>query len=213
MHKGFKPYGDLLVDKLIEDFFLESSAGRLYIDTCEQYGWPFVIDHITVRCLDIDRRAEVFLKTGYLYQDEIVEYKDKGWWAKIYRKEGFPALFIDQAYQDAKDAIIPAWVKQFGEDILHHVAVLVADIDKTVSALSKNGVAFSEQDGTLPQVLGARGSRLRQIFTSAELRNGSAFTVLELTERNGYDGFYAEQANSLMEFSVLKTHHPTGTPL
>ncbi len=196
MDKKFPPYGDLLVDRLIEDFFLESTAGRLYIDTCEQYGWPFIIDHITVRCLDIDRRADVFLKTGYLYQDEIVEYKDQGWWAKIYRKPGFPALFIDQAYEGVKDAIIPAWVKKFGEDVLHHVAVLVTDIDKTVDTLSRNGVAFSGH------VLGTRGSRLRQIFTVAELRDGSAFTVLELTERNGYDGFYPEQANSLMESSV-----------
>jgi hypothetical protein len=196
MNKSVPLFGDLLVDRLIEDFFLESSAGRLYISACEQYGWPFVIDHITVRCLNIDRRAEVFLKTGYLYQDEMVEYKDQGWWAKIYRKPNFPALFIDQAYADAKEAIIPAWVKKFGEDVLHHVAVLVTNIDKTVDALSKNGVAFSGN------VIGSKGSRLRQIFTVAELCDGSAFTVLELTERNGYDGFYPEQANKLMESSV-----------
>jgi len=196
MEKGFPLYGDFLIDRLIEDFFLENSAGRLYIDTCERQEWPFMIDHITVRCLNIDRRAAVFLKKGYLYHDEMVEYKHQGWWAKIYRKEGFPALFIDQAYEEAKDAIIHAWVKKFGEDVLHHVAVLVTDIDKTVDALLKNGVAFSGE------IVGAHGSRLRQIFTVAELRNGSAFTVLELTERNGYDGFYPEQANRLMESSV-----------
>lgn len=196
MNKGFPLYGDFLVDHLIEDFFLESTAGRLYISACEQYGWPFIIDHITVRCLNIERRAEVFLKKGYLYQGEMVEYKDQGWWAKIYRKPNFPALFIDQAYEDARQEIIPAWVKKFGEDVLHHVAVLVTDIDKTVDDLSKNGVAFSGN------VLGSKGSRLRQIFTVAELRDESAFTVLELTERNGYDGFYPEQANQLMESSV-----------
>ncbi|MBI3358546.1 MAG: hypothetical protein HY201_03550 [Nitrospirae bacterium] len=203
MNKEIPLYGDLLIDILIEDFFLESSAGRLYIDTCKQHGWPFIIDHITVRCLDINRRAEVFLKKGYLYQGEMIEYKDQGWWAKIYRKAGFPPLFVDQAYEDAKEAIIPAWVKKFGEDILHHVAVLVADIDKTVDALLKNGVVFSGE------VVGARGSRLRQIFTAAELRDGSAFTVLELTERNDYDGFYPEQANRLMESSTGASKAPS----
>ena len=196
MNKKIPLYNDLLIDRLIEDFFLESSAGRLYISACEQYEWPFIIDHITVRCLNIDRRAEVFLKKGYLYQDEMIEYKDQGWWAKVYRKHGFPALFIDQAYEDAQGAIIPAWVKNFGEDVLHHVAVRVSDIDKTMDALSKNGVVFSGE------VVGGQGSRLRQIFTAAELRDGAAFTVLELTERNGYDGFYPEQANRLMEASI-----------
>ncbi len=196
MDKNIPLFGDLVVDRLIEDFFMENSAGRLYIDACEQHKWPFVIDHITLRCMNIERRADLFLKKGYLYQDEIVEYKDQGWWAKIYRKPDFPVLFIDQAYDDARDAIIPAWVKKFGEDVLHHVAVRVADIDTVILALAKNGVSFSGE------VVGGKGSRLRQIFTIAEQRDGKAFTVLELTERNGYNGFYPDQANRLMEASV-----------
>ncbi|MEK7748348.1 MAG: hypothetical protein AAB300_04675 [Nitrospirota bacterium] len=44
--------------------------------------------------------------------------------------------------------------------------------------------------------------RMSVIFTAAEIREGSSFTVLELTERNGYLGFYPEQAHRLMESSV-----------
>ncbi len=198
MNKNLHSYGDLLVDKLIEDFFLENEAGLAYINLCEQKGWPFIIDHITIRCFDIDRRAKVFLQKGYVYQNEMVEYPDQGWWARVYRKTGCPALFIDQAYADpsGEKSIIPAWVKQFGEDVLHHVAVLVTDIEKAIEGLRELGIELSGE------IVGARGTRLRQIFTAAEVRNGVPFSVLELTERNGYDGFYPEQANSLMQSSV-----------
>ncbi|MEK7286415.1 MAG: hypothetical protein AAB035_03850 [Nitrospirota bacterium] len=198
MDKAFPLYGDLMVDHLIEDFFLESEAGQRYFDLCDQKQWPFIIDHITIRCFNIDRRAEPFLKIGYVYQDEAIEYPDQGWWAKVYRKEGFPALFIDQAYDDERgqSAIIPGWVKKFGEELLHHVAVLVPDIESVVDTMKHEGVLFSGE------IAGARGTRLRQIFTSAEVRAGSAFSVLELTERNNYSGFYPEQANRLMESSV-----------
>jgi hypothetical protein len=198
MDKQFPLYGDLVVDKLIEDFFLESEAGQRYFEICHQKKWPFIVDHITLRCFNIDRRAKPFLKIGYVYRDELIEYPDQGWWAKVYRKEGFPALFIDQAYDDerGKSAIIPGWVKNFGEELLHHVAVLVTDIETVVDTMKNEGVSFSGE------IAGAQGTRLRQIFTAAEIRDGSAFTVLELTERNGYTGFYPDQANRLMESSV-----------
>lgn len=198
MNQKLRSYGDCMIDQMIEDFFVESEAGLAYIDLCQQQGWPFVIDHITIRCFDIDRRADVFLKKGYVDQNEIVEYPDQGWWAKIYRKASLPTLFIDQAYTDDKGAksIIPAWVNRFGDEVLHHVAVLVTDMETTIDGLRGKGVEFSGE------IVGARGTRLRQIFTAAEVRDGSPFSVLELTERNGYEGFYPDQANSLMQASV-----------
>lgn len=191
-------YGDPVVDQLIDAFFRENEAGQAYLHLCIEREAPPIIDHITIRCLEIDRMAVPFLEKGYLYQDEIVEYPDQGWWAKVYRKEGFPALFIDQAYSDARGqkSIIPQWVQRFGEERLHHVAVLVRDIDREVGLMRKVGIEFAGE------VAGEQGTRLRQIFTAAEVRDGSPFTVLELTERNGYSGFYPEQANRLMESSV-----------
>ena len=191
-------YGDPVVDQLIEAFFAGNEAGRAYLHQSAEQKITPMIDHITIRCIDIDLRAIPFLKIGYLYQDEMVEYPDQGWWAKVYRKTGFPTLFVDQAYSDARGekSIIPRWVNQFGEEVLHHLAVLVRDIEEVVDAMRQMGIEFSGE------ISGKRGTRLRQIFTAAEVRNGAPFTVLELTERNGYDGFYPEQANQLMESSV-----------
>jgi len=200
--------GDTKIDQLIGDFFAANEAGKAYLTLCEQRETSPIIDHITFRCNDIDRRADLFLKKGYCYEGEKVEYPDQGWWAKVYRKQGFPALFIDQAYDDARGqkSIIPQWVSHFGDDLLHHAAVLVKDIEKSIEAMRPIGVTFAGE------VAGNRGTRLRQIFSAAEVRDGAPFTVLELTERNGYEGFYPEQANLLMASSVTTKGLPPCVP-
>ncbi len=194
---------DPLIQDLIRHYFAENAAARIYLSECERQGWPVILDHITLRCLDVARRAAPFLARGYVDSGELIEYPDQGWWARVYRQDNAPgrtapALFVDQAYADARGeaSIIPAWVARFTDQVLHHVAVRVSDIEVAVAALEKRGVGFS---GT---IVGASSSRLRQIFTVAELRNGAAFSVLELTERNGYDGFSPEQANRLMQSST-----------
>ncbi len=193
-------FDEPVIDRFIEDYFRENEAARTFAALAEGPGWPLVIDHVAFRCLDIDRRAAPFLERGYRFEDETVRYPDQGWWAKVYRKPGLPALFIDQAYEDKRGtrSIIPQWVEKFGEDRLHHVAVLVDDIDRAKALMEKSGVAFSGS------IVGNPGSRLRQIFTASEIRDGEAYTVLELTERNGYEGFYHEQADRLMQSSIKK---------
>ncbi len=194
----FPHYDDPLVSGLVAAFFRENEAARIYADVCQRQGEACVLDHITLRCMDIARCAAPFLARGFVDNDECVEYPDQGWWAKVYRRAGDPALFVDQAYADerGKRSLIPAWVQKFGEDILHHAAVRVEDIEAAVEALRRHGVEFSGA------IVGAPGTRLRQIFTASEVRDGAAFSVLELTERNGYDGFYPEQADSLMQSST-----------
>lgn len=197
-NEALPTYDDPLVQKMIETFFDGNEAARIYAEACQEQGWPLIIDHITIRCTDVDRRAQPFLKKGYRFEGEVVEYPDQGWWAKVYRRPYYPALFIDQAYDDARGekSIIPAWVARFGDQVLHHVAVRVNDIDRAIAALQKRGVEFSGA------VVGNKGTRLRQIFTASEVREGEAFSVLELAERNGYEGFYPEQADSLMQSST-----------
>jgi hypothetical protein len=78
------------------------------------------------------------------------------------------------------------------------VAILVPDIDVAKAELERAGVPFSGA------IIGAKGTRLRQIFTAAEVQDGAAFSVLELAERHGYDGFVAEQADGLMQSSRVK---------
>lgn len=198
MKKQVPFYEDRLIQAMITEYLKENEAARSFVEEWHQLGRPVVIDHVAIRCMDIDRRAEEFLGRGYVYRDELVEYPDQGWWAKVYRKPGHPALFVDQAYADRRGekSILPNWVKLFGDRVLHHIAGLVEDIEEAVSLLQEKGVEFSGS------IVGKRGTRLRQIFTASEIREGAPFTVLELTERNGYDGFYPEQADSLMQSST-----------
>jgi hypothetical protein len=158
---------------------------------------------VTLRTLDIDRRAEQFVTLGYAY-DETIEYND--WYAKVYRKVGYPALFVDQAYTGPRGgtSIIPGWVSHFGDQVFHHVAVQVEDIELALGQLKKKGIVFAGN------IVGARGDSLRQIFSSPEMVNGHPFSVLELAERHhGYQGFLPPQADSLMK-STAPPSPPTG---
>ena len=184
---------------LVNDYVSRNQAARIFRDGLNEIGvglFP-VLDHITVRTVNIDQRAEEFLNIGYVYS-ETLHYDD--WWAKVYRVEGYPTLFIDQAYDDerGKTSIIPRWVNAFGDRTLHHVAILVHDIDQAMKEAQKRGIVFAGE------VIGERGEDLRQIFSVPEKVDGQPFSVLELTERhNGYQGFSPPKANRLMQSTVL----------
>jgi len=194
--RGFDPP----VARLTEDYFRENEAARTALELANRSRRRLVIDHLTIRCHRVDDRAREFLDLGYRYRDELIEYPHQGWWAKVYRKEGFPVVFIDQAYEDQRGdaSLLRAWVDRFGDRVFHHIAVLVPDIDAAKAEMEGAGVAFAGQ------IVGARGTRLRQIFTAAEVRDGEAFSVLELTERRHYEGFVPEQADNLMQSSRVK---------
>jgi hypothetical protein len=191
-------YPEPLIQRPLADYFRDNEAARRFIEIAATRQWPVIVDHLTIRCLDIERRARPLLAIGYEDRNEVVEYPEQGWWAKVYRKPGYPAMFIDQAYADERGnkSFLPAWVKRFGEDCFHHVAVHVDDIEVVKAAMEAEGVEFSGA------IVGPRGTRLRQIFTAAEQREGQAYSVLELAERKNYDGFVPEQADGLMQASV-----------
>jgi len=188
------------ISHYVADYVSKNQAAMIVRDGLEEIGiglFP-VLDHITVRTLSIDDRAQEFLEQGYAYS-ETLEYDD--WWAKVYRAPGCPALFVDQAYADdrGRTSIIPGWVNQFGDRSLHHIAVLVADIEAAIERLSAKGVVFA---GT---IVGERDGDLRQIFSVPEQVAGQAFSVLELTERHrGFQGFSPPQANSLMQSTMKR---------
>jgi catechol 2,3-dioxygenase-like lactoylglutathione lyase family enzyme len=191
---------DALIAGMIEDYVSHNRAAKVLKDLLDKAGVGFypVADHLTLRTMNIDRRAEEFTRLGYLYS-ETIEYED--WYAKVYRKVGYPALFVDQAYHDnrGRTSIIPGWVNTFGDRVFHHVAVRVEDIERAIERLKAQGVVFAGQ------IVGARGGQLRQIFTAPELVDGQPFSVLELTERHrGYQGFSPPQADSLMKSTVVQ---------
>jgi catechol 2,3-dioxygenase-like lactoylglutathione lyase family enzyme len=189
---------DTLISRMIEAYVARNCAAGVLRDLLEEAGVGFypVADHLTLRTLDIDRRAEEYTRLGYSHT-ETLQYDD--WFAKVYRKVGYPALFVDQAYPDerGKTSIIPGWVKKFGDQVYHHVAVRVNDIEKAIDRLKAKGVVFAGE------IVGARGGPLRQIFTEPEMIDGQPFSVLELAERHrGYQGFSPPQADSLMKSTI-----------
>ena len=186
---------DDLIERMVAEYVARNRAAGVFKAMLDNAGVGFlpVLDHITIRTLDIDRAAAPFAALGYSHE-ETLQYDD--WYAKVYRKPGYPALFVDQAYTDdrGKTSIIPGWVKKFSDQVLHHVAVRVEDIEKAVEQLKRNGVVFAGN------IVGASGGPLRQIFSAPEIVGGYPFSVLELTERHrGYQGFLPPQANSLMK--------------
>ena len=182
----------------VDDFVHQNKTAQIIFEGLESVGiglWP-VVDHLTFRTHDVEKRAEEFLKFKYVYDQKLGVLEYNNWFAKVYRKPGYPALFIDQAYsgEKGKGSLIPDWVNAFGDKTLHHVALRVEDIEKSVAALKKKGVKLAGE------IVGEKGTDLRQIFTEPEMKKGKAFSVIELTERHrGFAGFSPPQANRLME--------------
>ena len=143
---------DALLADMVKEFVAHNRAAQTLTGMLHEAGVGLqpVIDHVTLRTLDIDRRAEQFLALGYTY-DETLRYDD--WYAKVYRKTAYPALFVDQAYADdrGRTSIIPGWVQTFGDQVFHHIAVRVEDIEHAVRQLQEKGIVFAGN------VVGARG--------------------------------------------------------
>ena len=194
---GGDPLEELL-RRYVDDFVAQNQAAHILAEGLKVTGIGFwsAVDHLTFRTLAIEERAKEFLKFGYAYDSKLGVLEYNNWFAKVYRKPGYPALFIDQAYPGAKGkgSLIPDWVRAFGDKTLHHCAMRVEEIEQAIFFLEKQGVRFSGE------IVGERGSDLRQIFTEPEMKKGQAFSVIELTERHrGFMGFSPPQANRLME--------------
>ncbi len=191
---------DALLEPMVTEYVARNRAAQAIKADLDRIAiglWP-VIDHVTLRTFDIDRRAQDFVAFGYTYA-ETIEYGD--WYAKVYRAPGYPALFVDQAYADARGttSVIPRWVAKFGDGVFHHIAVRVEEIELAIAHLTSKGIRFAGE------IVGERGGALRQIFSVPETVDGEPFSVLELAERHaGYQGFMPPQADSLMRSTVLR---------
>ncbi len=186
------------IDSYIQEYISRNHAAQIAKEVLDAAGIGVkpLLDHITLRTKNIDQRAQEFLPLGYT-PAETLEYSD--WHAKVYRAPGFPALFVDQAYDDDRGAtsVIPRWVDQFSDRTLHHIAILVEDIETAMHHLQNKGVEFSGS------ILGKKGDVIRQIFSTPEQVDGAPFSVLELIERHaGYQGFSPPQADALMQSTV-----------
>jgi hypothetical protein len=182
----------------IDDFLTGNKAARGLAGSLKATGVGLMplVDHCTLRTLDVHERAKEALDLGFQYDEAIGVLEFDKWWAKVYRKPGYPTLFIDQAFsgERGKGSLIPAWVNAHGDRCFHHIAILVEDIETAMTAMNSRDIQFAGD------IVGARGTDLRQVFTQPEMRNGEVYSVLELIERhNGYTGFLPPQADGLME--------------
>ena len=189
--------GQFFSDYIVR-FLSDNRAGCLINDSLAQCGVGLMplVDHCTMRTHDVDKRAEEIIAFGFFQDEDIGILEFDSWWAKVYRKPGYPALFIDQAFEGerGRESLIPGWVDAHGDRCFHHISVLVENIETGIDSLRSKGILFAGE------IVGGPGSDLRQIFTLPEKRNGKVFTVLELIERhNGYRGFLPPQADGLME--------------
>jgi hypothetical protein len=193
---------DIFFKDYIKQFLSDNRAAKLLDSKLSECGVGLMplIDHCTIRTFDVNERAKIFLQLGFVEDNIIGVLEFDNWWAKVFRKPGYPSLFIDQAFagERGKPSLIPEWVHAHGDQCFHHIAVLVQDIEHAILQLKALDINFSSQ------IVGAANTDLRQIFTQPEIKNGKAYTVLELIERhNGYQGFLPPQADGLMESSRL----------
>ena len=189
---------DLFFFQYVKKFLAGNSAGRELAENLTRCGVGLMplVDHCTIRTHDVDLRSGSVIELGFQFDSHIGVLDFGSWWAKVFRKPGYPALFIDQAFagERGKTSLIADWVDAHGDECFHHIAVRVEAIDIAIATLKKGGVSFPAD------VVGLPGSDLRQIFTQPELLNGRVHTVLELIERHhGYTGFLPPQADGLME--------------
>lgn len=189
---------DRFFSEYIEALLAGNGAARSLSETLRQCGIGLMplVDHCAVRTLDVDQRAREVLELGFRYDEEIGVLEFDRWWAKVYRKPGYPALFIDQAFdgERGEGSLIPKWVRAHGDGCFHHIAVLVEEIESAIAAMNARGIQMAGE------IVGSPGSDLRQVFTQPEIKDGEVFTVLELIERHrGYTGFLPPQADGLME--------------
>jgi hypothetical protein len=179
---------EAVIRDYVERYLAGNSAARIIAGSLDTIGIGLrpVLDHISIRTHDIQERAGEFEALGFAYDDRIGVIQRDEWWAKVYRKPGFPAIYLDQAFIDARGerSPIPKWVERFSDGQLHHLAIAVDTIEGAIAGFGALGVKFTGE------IIGDPGSEFRQIYTEPEQVDGEAFTALELVERRwGYTGF------------------------
>ena len=187
-----------LLRTYLEEFVSGNHAAHVVAQGLHVIGVGFrpLLDHLTFRTLHVDERAGEFEELGYAWDTGLGVMQYDSWQTKVYRKAGYPALLLDQPLDGDKGrmSLIPEWVRTFGDKTLHHVAILVDNINEAVFYLEKQGIPFTGK------VAGLGGSNLRQTFSVPEMKDGKVFSVLELVERHeGDTGFLPHQAAGIME--------------
>ncbi|MBL7987564.1 MAG: hypothetical protein JNJ94_05855 [Chlorobi bacterium] len=188
------------IEKVIRQYIrqlVETNAAAKIIHTLlDQVGVGLrpSIDHLSIRTLDVQERALEFEALGFRFDVNLGVIERDSWWGKVYRKPGFPPIYIDQAFAGSRGtgSPIPDWVNQFTDAGLHHMAIVVEDIEVAAERFASHGISF---DGSIS---GMPGDPFRQLYSAPEIVDGTPHTVIELVERRwGYTGFVSPLAGTL----------------
>lgn len=185
-----------VIQQYIRQFIESNKAGQIVHSLLAQAGVGLrpSIDHLSIRTLDVQERALEFEALGFRFDTNLGVIERDSWWAKVYRKPGFPPIYLDQAFNDTRGvgSPIPDWVRRFTDAGLHHLAVVVEDIEMAVQRFTEHGISFEHAVSGMPNV------PFRQIYSVPELVDGVPHTVLEIVERRwGYTGFISPLAGVL----------------
>src|SRR5256885_11027459 len=85
---------DALIARMIEDYVSRNRAAKVLRDSLDEAGGGFypIADHLTLRTLNIDRRAGGFTRLG---DGDSATVGDEDWYTKVHRKLRVPAVLAD----------------------------------------------------------------------------------------------------------------------
>jgi hypothetical protein len=183
-----------LVRRYVDQFAEHNRAAKVLMNDLRVIGVGLrpLIDHISFLTQDIRKRAAEFTACGYRYKSGPWHLKAHCWQARVYCLAGYPSVIFFEPFEHK--GCIEKWLHAFNEEIPHHVAVKVDNLENGVFYLEKQGIPFAGN------IIGSKDAKLRQVFTAPEAKDGRPYTALELTERHaGYEGFIATQMQDLMK--------------
>jgi hypothetical protein len=103
----------------ITRFLSKNEAAFYIVNELPNFGVGLmpVINHCTLHTPDVDKRAGNLLPIGFSHDQALVTLKFYDWWAKLYRKPGYPSFFVDQAFAGKRGelSLILDWIHIYGD--------------------------------------------------------------------------------------------------
>jgi hypothetical protein len=182
-----------------DEYLRYNRDARQIIDEIKksQFDASKLIDHCTIRTLDIEKVAGLLYAEGFEKRpDGMVDMGD--WFLQSFYKQGYPIIVVDQqkpwqVYGNGGGKIIHDWVNKFGDAQFHHIAICVGKIDIAVETWQRWGIVFTGK------IVSDSNTGLKQIFTKPVLKDELPYTVLEFMERPpGCSGLIVKNADALV---------------
>ncbi|MFA6600299.1 MAG: VOC family protein [Candidatus Omnitrophota bacterium] len=186
---------EALARAVIDRFVEHNRAAKVIANDLRVIGVGLrpVVDHLAFFTANIHKRAAEFTACGYAPKGSGGSMKGSCWHARVYARPGYPSVMLFEPAAGSKGCV-EKWLHAFGEEVPHHLAVKVDNLENAIFYLEKQGIPFAGS------ALGSKDAKLRQIFASPDMKDRRPYTVLELTERHGgYEGFVEAHTCDLLK--------------